>query len=289
MLEAELDRYKYVSELFFSHQLKEVIETGWTRITSEVAADSESDFVWVHSLQDNDVLSEEWLSQANHVFNRLGILSNFENYVVLNEIEFRLTISQLMRDPPEGFLFLCPPEDFRIGDTLSFKWPDCPAYWSFDPSGTERLSMDEAVSFGFPTLGLSRLIRGNWWDANVYASLRRFHQAKGFDPDSQDVARHLGYPLFELSREFYGPFAHIGEEDSCDEDDAAAEDLESIFESSNNAQHNLPLEQDSQQSSLNEETSVSKTFKFARDFVTAFIPRVHDTESEGMGFSPVLM
>ncbi|KAF8181419.1 hypothetical protein K438DRAFT_1524280, partial [Mycena galopus ATCC 62051] len=99
---------------------------------------------------------------------------------------------------PEGFLFLCPPEDFHIGDTMSFKWPDCPAYWSFDPSGTERLSADEAVSFGFPTLVLSRRISRFWWDANMYASLRRFHQAKGFDPDSQDVAQHLGYPLYEL-------------------------------------------------------------------------------------------
>ncbi|KAF8181425.1 hypothetical protein K438DRAFT_1601712, partial [Mycena galopus ATCC 62051] len=87
-------------------------------------------------------------------------------------------------------------------------WPDCPAYWSFDPSGTDCLSADEAVSFGFPTLILSRRISGDRWDANVYASLRRFHQAKGFDPDSQDVARHLGYPLYELSHEFHGPFAH---------------------------------------------------------------------------------
>ncbi|KAJ7821418.1 hypothetical protein B0H13DRAFT_1660301, partial [Mycena leptocephala] len=33
------------------------------------------------------------------------------------------------------------------------------------------------------------------WDADVYAALRQFHRAKGFDPDSQDVARHLGYPF----------------------------------------------------------------------------------------------
>ncbi|KAF8181426.1 hypothetical protein K438DRAFT_1183551 [Mycena galopus ATCC 62051] len=158
--------------------------------------------------------------QANHIFNRLGISSNLENYVVLERIEFRLTISQPIGDPPEGFLFLCPSEDFRIGDTLSFKWPDCPAYWSFDPSGTEHLSADEAVSFGFPTLVFSRIIGGDRWDANVYASLRRFHQAKGFDPDSQGVARHLGYPLYELSRKFQGPFAHIDEEQSCDEDEA---------------------------------------------------------------------
>ncbi|KAJ7755486.1 hypothetical protein B0H16DRAFT_715739 [Mycena metata] len=37
------------------------------------------------------------------------------------------------------------------------------------------------------------------WDASVYAGLRKFHRAKGFDPDSQDVARHLGYPLYQVS------------------------------------------------------------------------------------------
>ncbi|KAJ6486628.1 hypothetical protein C8R45DRAFT_930264 [Mycena sanguinolenta] len=45
--------------------------------------------------------------------------------------------------------------------------------------------------------------------------LHRFHQAKGFDLDSQDVAQHLGYPLYKLS----GPFAHIDEEYSDKPDD----------------------------------------------------------------------
>ncbi|KAJ7927334.1 hypothetical protein B0H13DRAFT_1861521 [Mycena leptocephala] len=36
------------------------------------------------------------------------------------------------------------------------------------------------------------------WDADVYAALRQFHRAKGFDPGSQDVAQDLGAmdPLF---------------------------------------------------------------------------------------------
>ncbi|KAF8181361.1 hypothetical protein K438DRAFT_1550313, partial [Mycena galopus ATCC 62051] len=99
---------------------------------------------------------------------------------------------------PQGFLFLCPPQDFRIGDTLSFKWPDCPAYWSFDPSGAERLSAKDAIGWGFPSMQLSTDIVGDSGDDKVYAGLRQFHRAKGFDPDSQDVARHLGYPLYHL-------------------------------------------------------------------------------------------
>ncbi|KAF8181410.1 hypothetical protein K438DRAFT_1841049, partial [Mycena galopus ATCC 62051] len=58
MPEAELDHYGYYSEASFSDQLREVIENGWTRFTSEVAADSQSDFLWVHSLRAGDVLSK---------------------------------------------------------------------------------------------------------------------------------------------------------------------------------------------------------------------------------------
>jgi hypothetical protein len=49
---------------------------------------------------------------------------------------------------------------------------------------------------------------GKSWDASVYTGLRQFHQAKGFDPDSQDVARHLGQPLYQLLSETDGSFAH---------------------------------------------------------------------------------
>ncbi|KAJ7706603.1 hypothetical protein B0H16DRAFT_1258642, partial [Mycena metata] len=71
-------------------------------------------------------------------------------------------------------------------------------YWSLDPEGIEALSTEEAVRLGFPPFQLSTTVSGQYWEASVYAGLRQFHQAKGFDPDSQDVARHLGHPLYEL-------------------------------------------------------------------------------------------
>ncbi|KAF7377018.1 hypothetical protein MSAN_00119800 [Mycena sanguinolenta] len=70
---------------------------------------------------------EAWLSQANHIFRRLNITSNFEDYVLLHNIQFQLDIPETAGDPPEGFLFLCPKEDFRTGSS-SFCWPACPAY-----------------------------------------------------------------------------------------------------------------------------------------------------------------
>ncbi|KAJ6566584.1 hypothetical protein B0H19DRAFT_899844, partial [Mycena capillaripes] len=71
------------------------------------------------------------------------------------------------------------------------------AYWSLDSNGVDVLDTEQAKELGFPALKVTMTVLGNSWDDSVYAGLRRFHQCKGFDPDSPDVARHLGYPLFQ--------------------------------------------------------------------------------------------
>jgi hypothetical protein len=68
--------------------------------------------------------------------------------------------------------------------------------------------MEDATALGFPTISLSTNVYGMSWDASVYAGLRQFHQVKGFDPDSLDVARHLGKPLYQLAGEIDPLFAH---------------------------------------------------------------------------------
>jgi hypothetical protein len=61
---------------------------------------------------------------------------------------------------------------------------------------------------GFPSISLSTVIHGKSWDDGVYVGFRQFQQAKGFDPDSQDVAWHLDHPIFQLAGEMDIPFAH---------------------------------------------------------------------------------
>ncbi|KAJ7024199.1 hypothetical protein C8F04DRAFT_922513, partial [Mycena alexandri] len=127
----------------------------------------------------------DWLAQAGHIFSRLQITSHLEDYFLVHWVEFRITIGDTKEDAPPGYLFLCPTTDFQTGSS-SFKWPDCPAYWSLDPSGLDHLSTEEAARLGFPSFQLTTEIEGASWDTSVYAGLRQFHQAKGFDPDSQD-------------------------------------------------------------------------------------------------------
>ncbi|KAJ7214704.1 hypothetical protein B0H12DRAFT_1155193 [Mycena haematopus] len=145
-------------------------------------------------------------------------MSHFEDYVLLKSLEFQLHILEPTEDPPEGFLFLCPAEDFRTGPS-SFCWPACVGYWSLDPSGVDRLSMEDAARLGFPSFQFTIKATGYSWDATVYEGLRQFHQAKGFHPESQDIARHLNHPLYQVFSQCDDPSAHVdGEEDDADSD-----------------------------------------------------------------------
>jgi hypothetical protein len=68
--------------------------------------------------------------------------------------------------------------------------------------------VEDVPALGFPSISLSTKIEGWSLDDSVYAGLRQFHQAKDFDPDSQDVARDLGQPLYRLVTEMDVSFAH---------------------------------------------------------------------------------
>ncbi|KAJ7022353.1 hypothetical protein C8F04DRAFT_1138261, partial [Mycena alexandri] len=186
----------------------ELMKNEWTRFNAKVVYNNELvNTLWF------DVISA-WFAQANHIFSRLQATTNLNDYVLVRRIDFTVSIGNATQT--SGYLFLCPPKDFRA-HPIALGWPDCPGYWSLDPSGANRLSTEEATRRGFPAIQLTTKVFGHYWDTSVYAGLRQFHRAKGFDPDSQDVALHLGLPLFQLSEDA-SPFAYM-DELSEDEDD----------------------------------------------------------------------
>ncbi|KAJ6566456.1 hypothetical protein B0H19DRAFT_1374022 [Mycena capillaripes] len=186
----------------------ERIKEGWTRFIANNVFDCTLKLVCLLSY----IHWESWLSQANHVFSRLHNTSSLEDCALSNYISFEAKIPPTTEELPAGFLFLCPGREFQIGPSL-FSWPELPAYWSLDSLGAERLSVEEATALGFPSLEMNTEILGSSWDTGVYAGTHQFYQAKGFDPESQDVARHLGHPLYQLFSELDPPFAHVDEEE----------------------------------------------------------------------------
>ncbi|KAJ7063820.1 hypothetical protein C8F01DRAFT_1129425 [Mycena amicta] len=178
-----------------------IMENKWTRSTTgdELFLDSSITF-WL--TEDED----PWLSQSNHVMNRLHASYNCKDYgtpcrgsvAVVHRIVFEIILLCTGQPLPTGYLFLCPAEDFEVGPSL-FCWPDCPVYWSLDPTGVERLSTEEASRLGFSSFDLTSEVSVVSWDDSVYAGIRKFQRAKGFDPYTQDVARVLEHPLYNLT------------------------------------------------------------------------------------------
>ncbi|KAK7035603.1 hypothetical protein R3P38DRAFT_601831 [Favolaschia claudopus] len=201
-----LERDDWLSRAWYLYQVDpHITESGWNRfavseligrelaIGQNIELSLSATLLWA---------SELWLSQANHVLNRLGVFPNADNSALLRSICFAVELDPQSATPTDwhsldAFLFLCPPQSFQVGP-VSFKCPENVGYWSLDPSGVDRLSAEQAVELGFPTITISVKGLHLAWSATVYAGLRQFHQGKGFDPDSQDLARHLGVPLYQL-------------------------------------------------------------------------------------------
>jgi hypothetical protein len=114
-------------------------------------------------------------------------------------IDYWLSLSGPTDDLPPGYLFLFPLAELQAEDPTCFQIPAQPAYWSLDPSGVNRLSREVAEELGFPALQVEIYAFVKSWDASVYDGIRKFHEAKGFDPYAQEVAIELGCPLFRLS------------------------------------------------------------------------------------------
>ncbi|KAF7337230.1 hypothetical protein MSAN_02275400 [Mycena sanguinolenta] len=171
-------------------------------------------------------IDKAWLAQANRIFAELQEEAHVEDYVCVDEVRFTLRITD-KRHIPEGYLFVCPSRDFRTDiepHAHLYQWPACPAYWSLDPSGADRLSTEDARILGFPAIHIETMVVGSSWDRSVYKGLRRFHEGKGRNPESRDAARGLEYPLYEVLRDVdsSAPFpAHNAREWWCDKEDPA--------------------------------------------------------------------
>ncbi|KAJ7203408.1 hypothetical protein B0H12DRAFT_1161854 [Mycena haematopus] len=189
------------------------MKNGWTRCDTRVGLC----LTLYTSLMTVGSHMDPWMSQGNYIISQLGNSSNHEDYAIVEKVVFRLMISESSQPIPDGYLFLCPLDHFQVGPSL-FRWPDCPAYWSLDPLGINRLSMEDAHLLGFPSFEMTTGIQVMYWDESFYAGVRQFQQAKGFDPDSQDAARHLDHPLYRVCTDTDEPFTHIDDKHSWESD-----------------------------------------------------------------------
>jgi hypothetical protein len=119
-----------------------------------------------------------------------------------------------MTDAPSNnlYFFLFPPQVEILDRRFTVACPPDTEryYWAFDLAGPDRLTHDNVEDIGLPTPEFKFQVSGPTWDKRNDAMIREFHSAKGFDPDSQDAAIAMGYPLVDIEdiNEF-GPQARL--------------------------------------------------------------------------------
>ncbi|KAF9256369.1 hypothetical protein L218DRAFT_840142, partial [Marasmius fiardii PR-910] len=72
-------------------------------------------------------------------------------------------------------------------------------FWSHNEDGQGRLSTEECDYLGLPT-EFDEVYRPSHctYSTKVYTAVHKWQQLRGFDPDTTDFARYLGYPIYEV-------------------------------------------------------------------------------------------
>ncbi|KAJ7920199.1 hypothetical protein B0H13DRAFT_2319700 [Mycena leptocephala] len=148
-----------------------------------------------------------------------------------------------------------------------------PAYWSLDPSGANRLSGKVAEDLGFPAIQVEMYAHVQSWDVSIYDGICQFHEAKGFNLFSQEVAIELGSPLLQVLCDRDALLAQMKENDprDCYLESDGAPHTEDCFESGD--------EQFDSDDSPIQEVDIESVFCGALENQHEFIPTVNESLS----------
>ncbi|KAJ7738896.1 hypothetical protein B0H14DRAFT_490340 [Mycena olivaceomarginata] len=163
-----------------------------------------------------DDIEKWWISQQDYVrkhFQRaIGAENDYLPLRLITGINFDCILDPqvdgftlrgtFMADVPtdQVYLFLCPSKVEFVDGRFIVMNPDNSQryYWTFDPAGLDRLTHAEAEDIGLPTPTFLINVWGRSWSEREDDMIREFHTAKGFDPDSQDIAIAMQYPLINV-------------------------------------------------------------------------------------------
>ncbi|KAF7347102.1 hypothetical protein MVEN_01464300 [Mycena venus] len=161
-----------------------------------------------------DMLNVSWLAQANACFGpTISDGKHKQLYGVIDTLGYAI-----WHDPafqhilhPEGIaqevsLFVAPLVIKFEGSRVRVDPPQADGlYWSLDPMGNTRLSLEQSDLLRIPRVRHCFFQAANYWREYHYGAIRDFAQAKGFDPYAFDLTHSLRFPLAEM--ESSDPFA----------------------------------------------------------------------------------
>ncbi|KAF9258071.1 hypothetical protein L218DRAFT_840765, partial [Marasmius fiardii PR-910] len=73
-------------------------------------------------------------------------------------------------------------------------------FWSHDETGQVRLSIEEYNKFGLPTNLYIQVKEHPHFTltTKTYKDINKWQHLRGFDPNTTDFARYLGYPAVQV-------------------------------------------------------------------------------------------
>uniref|UniRef100_A0A0W0GA62 Protein kinase domain-containing protein n=1 Tax=Moniliophthora roreri TaxID=221103 RepID=A0A0W0GA62_MONRR len=132
-----------------------------------------------------------WLTQAH------GMCYTFQFVLQRKKPLSRVAYTPLVAAP--AYLFIRPiprPSD----DVTAWKsWVEGQFYfWSFDPSGQQKISAVTQALLRLPSFTLGLFIVHRYWDSSHYETVKKLHRHCGFDPRKSDLTHSLGLPILEV-------------------------------------------------------------------------------------------
>uniref|UniRef100_A0A0W0GD04 Uncharacterized protein n=1 Tax=Moniliophthora roreri TaxID=221103 RepID=A0A0W0GD04_MONRR len=150
-----------------------------------------------------------WLTEAHSVFNQLGIHEDEWGdhcKCIFDSFQLRLQRKEHIPLPTDttavmtsAYLFIRPVPHPSDDETVWKSWAESENhFWSFDPSGQERMPEVTRASLGLPSFTSSLYIGHRSWSSSHYEAAEKLHRHCGFDPRTTDLAHSLGLPILEV-------------------------------------------------------------------------------------------
>ncbi|KAJ7231630.1 hypothetical protein C8J57DRAFT_179528 [Mycena rebaudengoi] len=191
----------------------DVLPTRWSWVEYTENLDQNSYRLRMQvGLKEDGNANKWWLSQQNYVRTHLQNAISADEYLVFTTgISFNCTVKArwdsftlrgtFMTDSLpflKVYLFLFRPQVELVDGRITVMNPPNSEkyYWAFDPAGLDRLTHQTTEDIDLPTPEFSIELSGT--DDRYCGLIRDIHAAKGFDPDSQEAAIAIGYPLVDI-------------------------------------------------------------------------------------------
>ncbi|KAJ7303630.1 hypothetical protein DFH08DRAFT_54637 [Mycena albidolilacea] len=194
----------------------EDMPTGWTRVEYQDNPSLDSHPLMAYcGIQYHAARNVEkgWFSQQAYVHKYLqGVIAADVLLHLITGIRFSCILDRqldgftlrgtFMTDAPSDKVYLFrfhPQVEILDSQVTVINPPDAEKYyWAFDPAGLDQLTHEIAEEIGLPTPKFSihpdaLLLKKE--ETNLF---HEFHAAKGFDPESQDAAIAMRYPLVDI-------------------------------------------------------------------------------------------